>query len=315
MPPLSDTSKPLASSSAERDRAVLPAGATDAHVHVFEPARFPYCSERTYTPGAASLQALQNLHAQLGIERLVLVQPSVYGTDNSCMLATLAQAGPGGCRGIAVVDLERVTRSELDGLHKAGVRGIRLNVEVRHHADPKQLRGTLARAAALVDLPGWCIQLHCAASLLESVAQCAEQVRVPIVLDHFAGLRAEHGGDQSKGPLGTLLRLLASDRVYVKLSAPYRVSCNKPPHADLTALATTLIEARPDRMLWGSDWPHTGSSRDRCGDLSRIEPFRNIDLAATLDALRLWASDEPTLQRILVDNPARLYGFAPRTAS
>ncbi|WP_119157193.1 amidohydrolase family protein [Caldimonas tepidiphila] len=285
-----------------------PPGATDVHVHVFDPARFGYCAGRSYTPGNATVEALLERHAGLGIERAVLVQPSVYGTDNGCMLDALARLGPERSRGIAVVDLARTSRAELVALHAAGVRGIRLNLEVRHEADPARARKQLEQAAALVDLPGWCVQVYCAASLLDSVAAGIDRLRVPLVLDHFAGLNAQDAGTAS-GTLRTLLALLATGRVYVKLSAFYRASAQGPHHADLGALVGPLLGTRPDRLLWGSDWPHTSGGRDR--DPERIEPFRPVDLAASLDALASWAAAPRALRRILVDNPAELYGFAP----
>jgi predicted TIM-barrel fold metal-dependent hydrolase len=287
--------------------AVLPRGATDVHAHVFDPARFAYSAKRSYTPGEARVAALRERHAQLGVERVVLVQPSVYGSDNACMLDALAQLGPERARGIAVVDLERVTQEELRALRAAGVRGIRLNLEVRHEAEPSRVLAELQRAAALVDLPGWCVQIHCAAALLPTVAQALALFRVPLVLDHFGGLRAAQT-DAAELPLRTLLALLATGRVWVKLSAFYRASNNAPHHADLAPLARTLIQARPDRLLWGSDWPHTGGGRDR--DPERIEPFRHVDLHASLAALQSWVPDAAVLHRILVSNPAELYGFA-----
>ncbi|WP_051244559.1 amidohydrolase family protein [Azohydromonas australica] len=293
--------------------APLPRGATDVHVHVFDPVRFAYAQGRSYTPGEAGVAALRERHAQLGIERVVLVQPSVYGSDNACLLDALAQLGAERGRGIAVVDLERVTRAELLALHAGGVRGIRLNLEVRHEADPARVLAELRRAAAVADLPGWNVQIHCAAALLPTVAQALDAFRVPLVLDHFAGLRAAHT-DTAALPLRELLELLATGRVWLKLSGFYKASSDAPHHADLAPLARTLIAARPDRLLWGSDWPHTGGGgRER--DPARIEPFRQVDLPASLAALRSWTPDAAVLHRILVSNPAGLYGFAVDAAA
>lgn len=298
--PLHDSSLPVG--------AGLPRGATDAHVHVFDPSRFGYATGRSYTPGEATVQALREHHAGLGIDQVVLVQASVYGSDNRCLLDAISQLGQERCRGIAVVDLEQVTRARLLALHAAGVRGIRLNLEVDHEADGQRTHARLERAAAVVDLPGWCVQVHCSAVLLPTVQQALGAFRVPLVLDHFAGLQASRlpaGGPH----LHTLLALLASGRVYTKLSAFYRASNDAPQHAELAPLVHTLIQARPDRLLWGSDWPHTGGGRDR--DPGRIEAFRAVDLAASLAALKGWANDSAVLQQILVSNPAELYGFGP----
>jgi predicted TIM-barrel fold metal-dependent hydrolase len=289
---------------------------TDTHVHVFDPARFAYARERSYTPGEATLAHLSEQRQRLGVCRTVLVQPSVYGTDNACLLDALSSLGSARARGIAVADLQRVTRSALAAWDRLGVRGLRLNLEVRHESDPEQVRAQLRQAAALVDIKGWCVQVHCASPLLPVVEEVLPAFRVPVVLDHFAGLRAADAAADSPG-LRVLLRLLDSDargRVYVKLSAFYRASTQAPHYADLAPLAQALIAARPDRLLWGSDWPHTGGGGVR-RDARAIEPFRTVDLAASLAALQSWCPDAAVLRRILADNPAELYGFSTPSAT
>jgi predicted TIM-barrel fold metal-dependent hydrolase len=290
----------------------LPAGAVDAHVHLFDPARFAFAAQRSYTPAAATLDGLRERHAALGIDRAVLVQPSVYGSDNRCLLDGLRRGGADRLRGIAVLDLEQAAPEALQSMHAAGVRGIRLNLEVRREHDPERVRRQLERAARVVHRPDWCVQLHVAAEVLPVVEALASAFAVPLVLDHFGGLRAGDAADRS-GRLAPLLRLLAGGRVYVKLSAFYRASSQAPHHADLAPLAQALIGARPDRLLWGSDWPHTGGGGAAPRDPGRVEPFRAVDLAAGLAALRAWCPDAAVLRRILVDNPAALYGFAAAT--
>lgn len=289
----------------------LPYGATDTHVHVFDRRNFEYVKDRSYTPLSAPPAALARRHADLGIQRAVLVQPSVYGLDNACLLDAIHRAGQARCRGIAVVDLERTSAADLDTLHTAGVRCIRLNFAVRGDDDARPLREPLARAAALIRRPGWCVQVHGAASLLPLLGELLPRFGVPLVLDHFAGLKAADGAPGSPA-LAALLDLLASGAVYVKLSAFYRASTQAPHHHDLRPLVEHLIETRPDRLLWGSDWPHTGGG-GATRDPARIEPFREVDLAASLAALRAWCGDDAILRRILVDNPAALYGFEPTT--
>jgi predicted TIM-barrel fold metal-dependent hydrolase len=281
---------------------------TDAHVHVFDPKRFPYAAERSYTPGEATVAQLRERHRQLRVQRAVLVQPSVYGTDNACLLDAVSALGLGRARGIAVADLRQMTRHALMDWNARGIRGLRLNLEVQHEADPDRVRVHLREAAAVVDIEGWCVQLHCASSLLPVVEEVLPEFRVPLVLDHFAGLRSTDAAADSPG-LRTLLRLLGSGRVYVKISAFYRASSQAPHHEDLGPLVRTLVEAQPNRLLWGSDWPHTGGGSSR-RDPSAIEPFRNVDLAAHLVALKSWCLDDAVRRRILVDNPAELYGFA-----
>lgn len=295
-------------SPAPKRSPTLPRSSTDTHAHVFDPARFGYVNCRSYTPPPAGLAALRAKHSELGVERAVLVQPSVYGDDNACLLDAIARAGSDRCRGIAVVDLERATADTLPALHAAGIRGIRLNFAVRHEAESQRVRLQLERAATLIGLTGWCVQIHADRSLLPVIGELVPRFRVPLVLDHFAGLKAADGAERSPA-LAALLALLATGTVYVKLSAFYRASTRAPGHADLRPLVERLIAARPDRLLWGSDWPHTGGGPAR--DPSRIEPFREVDLAASLAALQTWCPDDASYRRILVDNPAALYGFPP----
>lgn len=289
----------------------MPAGSTDAHVHVFDPERHPYAVGRSYTPGAATLAQLRAHLEGAGLGRVVLVQPSVYGSDNACLLDAVAQLGAGVARGIACVDLDTTTPESLLGLHRAGVRGIRLNFEVRHEHNPGSVSRELAAAARLIDLPGWCVQLHCGGGLLGAVEDALKDFRVPVVLDHFAGARVTDAGSvaaQSRA----VLRLLGTGRVYVKLSAFYRASQAAPSHDDLMPLVRPWLQAHPDRLLWGSDWPHTGGGAGSAlaRDPARVEPFRNVDVPASLCALRTWCESEDSLRMVLVDNPATLYGFA-----
>ncbi len=294
----------------------LPRSTVDTHVHVFDPARFAYAAGRSYTPGPADVGALCACHDRLGVERVVLVQPSVYGSDNTCLLDALRRLGAPRARGVAVVDLQRGTPADLDELHRLGVRGIRLNLAVRHETDAQRVRAELAQAAALIQRPDWHVQIHAAAQLLPVIGDLLAEFRVPLVLDHFAGLQAADAPSpsaQASGPLARLLDLLATGRVYVKLSAFYRASAQPEPHRDLLALTRRLIAARPDRLLWGSDWPHTGGGAGEAGrNPDRIEPFRAVDLAASLGLLATLTEgcgDAGLLRQLLVDNPARLYGF------
>ncbi|WP_169457997.1 amidohydrolase family protein [Ottowia thiooxydans] len=286
--------------------AALPAGSCDCHVHIFDPVRFPYATERTYTPAAAVTADLLAFERRLGIDRIVLVQPSGYGTDNSCLLDALRQLSTARARGVAVIDLPRITASEIDGLHAAGVRSIRLNLEVKGEQSPAKAKALLTEAFQVVESPGWSIQIYADASVIASVADLIAQAHTPVVLDHFGGIKAERGLAQPG--FSSVLELIANDHAYVKLSAPYRAS-KLPGYEDLAPFAHRYIETAPHNLVWASDWPHTGSSTNRGGDLSQVEPFRLIDDGASLDLLRTWAGDAGTFQRILVDNAARLYGF------
>ncbi len=285
----------------------------DCHAHVFDPERFPYAAERSYTPGPATLDALLSLQSRLGMGRVVLVQPSAYGNDNRALLdalALMAQAfGAHRARGVAVVDLAIAGREDLQSLHAQSVRSIRLNLEVRGLRDPVAAAALVRLAEQKVGPLGWSLQLHAPLALVATLAPQLADLSVSVVLDHFAGARTWQSAEQ-QSDRDTLLGLLRSGNVYIKLSAPYRVS-RQADYADVALLARTLIAAAPHRMLWGSDWPHTGASATRTGDISQIEPFRAEDAVRTLRLLDDWAPDAATRQRILVDNPARLYGFAP----
>ena len=283
-------------------RVTIPPRSCDCHVHVFDP-RFPLIPERTYTPGPATVDDLLAFERRIGFERVVVVQPSGYGSDNRCLVDSLQQLGVRRARGVAVVDPLKVTAAEIDALHAAGVRSIRLNLEVRGEHNADRAKATLRQALEVVAGPKWSIQIYADLGLITQVSDTIAQAKSPIVLDHFAGLKAERGLEQP-GFAG-LLSLLKGGQVYVKLSAPYRAS-SQAGYANLAPFAQALIEAAPDRMLWASDWPHTGSSSNRGGDLSRIEPYRTIDDGAVLDLLPTWAPDAASRRRILVDNPARL---------
>lgn len=285
--------------------APLPRGSVDTHLHIFDSTVFPYDSSRSYTPGTANYAEMRVMHRSLGIERSVLVQPSVYGIDNRCVLNAVELAGQDNCRAIVVVELNTVMPQHIELLDAAGARGIRLNLAVKHESDLERARETFLKAAAVIKKKGWCIQVHCSESLLAVLADSLTAFSVPVVLDHFAGLRPSLAF-LNGAAAHSLKQLLATGRVYVKLSANYRVSETEAPHDDLTQLASWLIAHWPHRLLWGSDWPHTGGANR---NPAVIEPFRVFDLRASLEQLRTWCSSEDVFQQILVRNPASLYGF------
>ena len=288
-------------------RAALPPRSCDCHVHVFDPARFPYAPRRTYTPGPATVADLLAFERTLGMERVVLVQPSGYGTDNRCLLDGLRQLGLHRARGVAVVDPLGITPAQVNALHAAGVRSLRLNLEVQGEHRPDKALAALRQALEVVADVRWSIQLHASLAVIEGLARHIREAGTPIVLDHFAGLKVEKGIAQPG--FATLLSLLRDGApLYVKLSAPYRAS-RHPQYADLAPFVHALVEAAPHRLVWASDWPHTGSSASRSGDLSRIEPFRAIDAGHVLDLLWQWIPDARVREHVMADNPARLYGF------
>ncbi|WP_320776409.1 amidohydrolase family protein [Streptomyces sp. CRN 30] len=281
----------------------LPDGACDSHVHLFGPAdRYPYAADRGYLPPDALPADLRTLHRHLGITRTVLVQPSPYGTDNSRLLDGLRTLGDT-ARGIAVI-APGTAPDELRALDRAGVRGVRVNLGARATQDLDRARERIDATATAIAPLGWHLDLHLGAAALAAFEDLLPRLPVPVVLDHFAGYRART--PSATGTLARTLRLLATGRVWVKLSAPYRAAGGGD-HDALTPALAALLDARADRALWGSDWPHTGGSpASRHPD--REEPYLSVDdgLSLTRFSERIHPSD---LRRVLVNNPARLYGW------
>ncbi len=282
-------------------RFAVPPLACDCHVHVIgDPARYEMAPERSYTPPQASVEALLALQLALHLERVVVVQPSLYGTDNRCMLDAVRELGPR-ARAIAVID-DNVADRELDAMQRGGVRGVRLDLETAGQADPAAIRAQLWAAGARISGRDWHIQCDTRLSVIAALKDELGALPVPVVFDRFGGARAEGG----QPGFAALLNLVRAGVVYVKLSAVYRIS-KQPGYADAAPLARALIEARPDRILWGSDWPHTNRVPGRAIDA--VTPFAPIDDGATLNLLAEWTPDPAIRRQILVDNPTRLYQF------
>ena len=273
---------------------VLPTGSCDCHVHVLAPDRFPYARGRAYTPPAAPADVLRRFHETLGISRTVVVQPSCYADDNRALCDALNELGPEAARGVAVVDMEHVQDSELLRLGRLGVRGVRLNFHVAGAQDaPRACKLAGDRLQAL----GWHLQVHADARVLEMLAPVLEKLPVPVVLDHFGGGAAA---------AATLSRLMQAPHIWVKLSAPYRVSTR---FDELVPLVQQLVQAADDRLLWASDWPHTGGSGGQSRRPEQIEPFREVDVLEGLVALHSAIGSDQRFRALMVDNPSRLYGF------
>ena len=278
-------------------------GGCDCHVHVIGPAtQYPMTQERAYTPPEASPTDLIAVRRRLGLARNVLIQPSFYGTDNRCMLEAMAQLGDS-ARGVAVVAPD-IAAAELAKLDAQGVRGVRLNLESGANRDPKAAAIALNEMAKRIRPLGWHIQIYAALPVIAALGNLIATLPVQVVIDHFGLAQAKDGVDQPG--FAALLELVRARRAYVKLSAPYRISQGSG-YADVAPIARALIEASPDRMLWGSDWPHTDRVPGR-GPLE-LHPFRTIDGPAVLALFREWCGDETIARTILVETPARLYGF------
>jgi predicted TIM-barrel fold metal-dependent hydrolase len=269
-----------------------PPRACDAHFHVFGPAaRYPHASGLRYVPPLAPLAEYLALARRLGIERFVFVQPSAYGRDNACMLDAMREVGAR-CRGIVDVD-EDVPDGELARLHALGVRGVRINVSPIHPPTAGLAASLLPRIRRLearcLEL-GWQLDFLLPGWLTEELLAVLQTLRVDFTLAHFGMFTSQQAGFQK------LLKILKSSRGWIKLTGVYRMS-TVPGFRDVAPMAHALIEAAPDRLIWGSDYPHL-SFADRVGS------------AELFDLLGTWASEDAR-RRILVDNPARLFGFQP----
>ena len=284
---------------------VLPPGSCDCHTHVFGPNdRYPLAENRQYTPGLATLEDMVRLHNQLGIERVVIVHPSPYGSDNSCTVDALLALGERG-RGVVVID-EKTTDKELQVMHDAGARGIRINLETDGIHDPAFAKRQLLSAHERIKDLGWHIQLYTNLKVFASLEPVLDQLSVPVVLDHFCRAQAAMGPAQAH--FDTLLKRVRQGQVWVKLSAPHRIS-NQPDCTDVAVMVDALINASPDRMLWGSDWPHPGAAPGQLRQRDVVESFNPIDDGRALNRLVEWVRDHNILKKILVDNPAKLYDF------
>lgn len=283
----------------------VPSEGCDCHVHVFgDAAAFPFASRRGYTPPSASPEELLALQQALNLSRVVIVQPSVYGSDNSCTLDGMRLLGPR-ARGVAVIDAA-TPNSTLDEMHRAGIRGVRVNLATAGESDPAQARRSLGEMAARVAPLGWHVQLYTELSVIAALQEEVARLGVPVVFDHFGGATAA-GGVEQPG-FAALLALVGAGHAYVKVSAAYRSSDKAPAYDDMAPLARALIAANPDRILWGSDWPHPHAAAPGAS-LDEIAAFYDIDDGLALNQLQRWAPRAAIRRKILTANPARLYDF------
>ena len=277
-----------------KPRLALPPLACDCHAHICGPReRHPYWTGRVYTPPDCLLPAYRHMLDTLGAQRAVLVQPSVYGCDNTVLLDALDAAGPS-FRGVAVVE-EDVDAAQLERMHAAGVRGLRCNI-VDIATDKGKLPLTMLQRLARKIAPlGWHIELLMHTDEFPDMDRAFADLPVEVVLGHLGYLRTEKGVDDPG--FQALLRLMRAGRAWVKLTGPYRISNQALPYADTVPFAHELLRAAPERVVWGSDWPHVmmKGSMPNDGDLC--------------DVLSDWVPDTALRNQVLVDNPAVLYGF------
>jgi predicted TIM-barrel fold metal-dependent hydrolase len=270
-----------------------PPNACDAHCHIFGPTdKYPYAADRTYTPPDAPLSRFTKLQSILGLSRAVLVNASCHGRDNTVIIDAIAQSG-GRYRGIANAD-DSFSERDFEMLHEQGFRGVRFNF-VKHLGgvpDMDEFRRVLERIRPL----GWHVDLHFDAGDLLQFDHLLHDLPLPFIIDHMGRVPTNQGLGQA--PFQQLLRLARhNERCWVKISGSERISSSGPPFTDAVPFAQTLIAAAPERVLWGTDWPHPNISRHMPND------------GALVDLIPLMMQDKALQQRILVDNPQRLYQF------
>ena len=275
-------------------RVTLPTGACDTHGHIFGPASsYPWNPARGYTPPDALPAAYEALHAALGVTRGVLTQPSVYGTDNRCMLDYVSQ-NLGRMRAVVSVDPD-VTDKTLEAMHAQGARGIRVNV-ADPGGNPFASFAEIDRLAHRLKDLGWHIEFLIHVDRMDDVFAGIRKLPVDISIGHFGYMPAAMGVEHPK--YRAFLDYFGTGRCWVKLTAPYRITSHKStPYADVTPFARALVKRQPDRIVWGTDWPHP------------ICPVAMPNDGDLTDHLADWVPDAGIRHRILVDNAAKLFGF------
>ncbi|MGF7189803.1 putative TIM-barrel fold metal-dependent hydrolase [Robbsia andropogonis] len=278
------------SSGSERAIFHMPEGAIDCHMHIYDD-RFPVAPGTTLRPPNAVLAQYRSVQARLGVKRNVVVTPSTYGTDNRCMLDALRQCGDA-ARGVAVVD-DTVTDATLQQMDRDGVRAIRFNLSYPGATTLDMLAPLAKRIAVL----GWHIELVVQGTRLPALESHLVALPCPLVLDHIAHLPQPDG--LNSDAFRTAARLVEKGNVWVTLSGPYiDTKTGAPAYEDVALVAKAFIRMAPERMLWGSDWPHP------------TEKTHKPDDAALLDTIAAWIGRSDWQERIFKTNPAALYGFA-----
>jgi 2-pyrone-4,6-dicarboxylate lactonase len=290
-PPDPNTRKP---------RFTPPPNSCDTHFHVFgPPEQFPFVSTHEYTPPAAPLEHYLKMTALIGIQRAVVVQPSVHGLDNSATLDAITHS-PQSFRGVGRID-DKTPKSELQRLHEGGMRGVRFNLLDRPLGNVKL--DVFDRCVENIAGLGWSVDLHIDTKNLLEQEKRIRALPIPVVIDHIARIKPPSGLSQPAFQL--LLDLLKVRHVWVKVSGADKI-CNTEVHSyfglpfiEVIPFARAVIDAAPDRVIWGTDWPHSNN----------FAPGHTPNDGDLVDLLAAFAPDEAARKKILVDNPAALYGF------
>jgi len=296
---------PRASRPATAVNFAVPDDACDCHSHIHgDVQRFPLFAGRVYTPPEAMPEEMLALHKALHLKRVVIVTPSIYGSDNSASLWGIKARGPD-ARGVAVID-DTMSEADLDALDRGGMRGMRLNLATVGTNDPALARQRFSAAVERMKRRAWHIQLYTDLAVVKAIKDLVLAAPMVSVFDHFGGADAALGLAQRGW--SDLVDLVRAGKAYVKISGAYRSSTQAPDYPDIAPFAKALIAANPDRIVWGTDWPHPNSTSPG-RKATDVTPFYEIDDGRLMNQLAVWAPDPAIRQKILVDNPARLYGF------
>ncbi len=269
-----------------------PPGATDAHCHIFGPGDvYPYAPGRSYTPPDAPLARFKELQATLGLERAVLVNASCHGTDNTVILDAIEQSG-GQYRGVANVD-DSFSQKDFEDLHAGGIRGVRFNF-VKHLGGMPDM-DVFHRIIGRIRDFGWHVVLHFDAADLVQFEDLLRGLPVPYIIDHMG--RVPTGAGLEQEPFKILVEFAKKDNCWIKICGAERISSEGPPFTDAVPFARALLDAAPDRIIWGTDWPHPNIKKHMPNDGDLV------------DLIPLFAPEEDLQRKFLVDNPHRLYGF------
>jgi 2-pyrone-4,6-dicarboxylate lactonase len=270
----------------------MPSGAWDVHVHIFgPPERYPRVEKPHYTLPDGTLAQYRSLMPQLGIERFALVQPSYYGTDNSCLLDTLVEVGDL-ARGVVMIEPD-ISDAELERFHRCGVRAVRLDLFKRAREPLAAIKRYITETAARVGPLGWHLQFYAPGYVVRDLIPFFRTLPIDFVIDHMGYMLEEDG--LLSADFSALLDLLGCGHCYLKLSGAYRIAKNSG-YEFVEPVAKAIVERAPDRAVWGSDWPHISYSDRDTGELVSL--------------LERWAPSQSARRQILVENPSRLFGLA-----
>jgi predicted TIM-barrel fold metal-dependent hydrolase len=287
-------------------RFQVPPGATDCAVHIYnDPKRHPFWEGRTYTPEPATVPELKQMMRALGVSRVVVVQASTYGTDNSIVVDSIRELG-NGARGVAVID-DKTTEASLDAMHRGGVRGIRLSLGNQGVTDPAAAKQRLKNASdRMKSRKGWSVLISGSPETWQALRVELAAVAAPIVIDHFGEPRVADGIGQPG--FISVMELVKSGRAYVKFSNADNLAAQTD-LSDVTPFAKALIAANPQRIVWGTAWPHPSAGAVPGRKPTDLALHRQTDDGQVMNMLAVWAPDPALRKMILVDNAARLYDF------